>query len=164
MPHPWHRYWARNLDYMLCAAVLGFTTAMLYPEWLIKHGPGGEWLLILLVPLLWTFNEAWMLSTCGTTPGKWLVGITITDHQYKRLTFGCSLKRSFSVWLLGFGLGIPLVSFCCLVCGYMNLKREQSTLWDHHAGSLVVHGNVGKVRIVGAAILYFLIAFVSKAL
>jgi len=69
-----------------------------------------EFALGLAIPFVWLFLEALLLSTWGTTPGKWLFKTWVADAMGNRLSFMDALSRSFSVWFMGLGFGLPIVS------------------------------------------------------
>jgi uncharacterized RDD family membrane protein YckC len=144
-PRPWLRYWARTFDYFLCGLVFG-------PAFAISEGnkaDAGFFIAGLLTVLLWIPLEAASLSTIGTTPGKWLFNIRLSDQSGGRLPFTRALRRAFSIAKKGLGLGIPPVAFFTLVFSYYTLTRRGKTSWDQELGIVVRHGPVRAGRILG---------------
>lgn len=158
---PWVRYWARSCDIYLFAIPFGVLLGILYPP--IFNMP--EFLLGILMIFAWIFLEAWLLSTWGTTPGKWLLKTTVRASTGRKLTYSESLTRSFLVWVKGFGIGIPIVALITLVVAHARLKREGITSWDKEVGSMVTHERIGEFRTVVTAFLllgfFFLIMWGS---
>jgi uncharacterized RDD family membrane protein YckC len=50
-----------------------------------------------LVGCAWLFVEAMLLSACGTTMGKGLLGVTVRNADGSNLSFGAALGRAFAV-------------------------------------------------------------------
>ncbi len=137
--HPWTRYWARLFDYYIFGLIIGtFSFGFLskIPEIIIS---------IFLI-FLWVFFESLMLTAIGTTPGKSLFRIKITDSEGKHLDFSTSLTRSFNVWISGMGLGIPIISIFTLIFSYRKLKNEGATDWDRKLK--IIHYRLGPLRII----------------
>ncbi|MBI3211819.1 MAG: RDD family protein [Simkania negevensis] len=153
-PHPWVHYWARMLDYSLAMI---FCYSFLFP-FLFPHIVPFSLLLLFLPLFLWVFIEAFLLSSWGNTPGKWLFRIWVRDLSGKKLTFRNALNRSLSVWWLGLGAGAPIISFITMIVAYAKLTNSGMTSWDSRGGIEVLHQKVGAMRII-AAILYFLAYF-----
>ena len=130
---PWIRLFARLFDYALLCMIIwatGFSFADSYEHWI-------PWELLAWLPI-----EAALLSTWGTTPGKWLLKVKITPH----LRFEQALKRSLSVWMRGIGMGIPFVNFFCLLIAYKKLRLLKTTSWDRDAYTKVTCGHLGRFR------------------
>lgn len=102
----------------------------------------------ILVVFVWIFIEALLLSTWGNTPGKWLLKTTLRDSAGQKLAFHSGLRRSFSVWWKGLGLGLPIVAAITNILAYRKLTKEGVTSWDRQGGYLVTHEKIGPVRIV----------------
>jgi len=142
-PQPWLRFWARLLDYFwfsLCAWTLVST---------VLPAPALKWLLNLvisglpfnsLVFLLWVPVEAWMLSRKGTTPGKALLRIQITQLDGKLPTFQQALSRSFNVYVKGVALWLPLLPLFTMSWWRLRLMQKGTTSWDEMNETRVEHG------------------------
>lgn len=83
--------------------------------------------------------EACLLSTWGTTPGKWLYKITLRNQNGKKLTFSTALMRSFSVWLSGIGFCLPIISPITLIFSCYSLSKKGVTSWDRGLRCVVSH-------------------------
>jgi hypothetical protein len=75
------------------------------------------------------------------------VGIRITNESGERLGLAIALKRSFSVWIRGWGLGIPIVSLFTLIAAYTTLKRNGVTSWDRDFNCVVSHDEFSYLRL-----------------
>lgn len=98
--------------------------------------------------IAWTLIEPIFMSMFGTTLGKLLLGIHISDQNNQKLSIRAALKRSFSVWFYGFGLGIPLVNLFTFITAYSDLTKRGFTRWDR----------VGKIQVSYARLSAFKIA------
>lgn len=145
---PWVRYWARMIDYSICGFFIGLILGIISPSLLTMPAiPLG-----MLICFIWLFIEAFLLSTWGTTPGKWLLRIMISDSSGTRLSFNNAIKRSFFCWLTGLGTGFPLISLVTLIYSYRNLDGIGTTLWDTKSNSIVSHQKIGQPRAIVAAL------------
>jgi len=152
---PWHRFWARQFDYLAFAFAVGLFGPILLP------GTSGiqqaffnlhDALLGVILSALWIFPEAVLLSTFGTTPGKWLFYIRIHTEDGHRPSFAAAIKRSFQVWFLGMGLGIPIVSLFTMVAAHRRLVAEGASSWDRRNGLLPEHKTPSVKRLLIAGL------------
>lgn len=132
--NPWVRFFARLFDYsFICMCIWGL-------RHFFPFGPYEHWIPFEL--LLWVPIEALLLSTWGTTPGKWLLKVKITPH----LGFEAAIKRSLSVWIRGMGLGIPFVNFFCLLIAYQRLRLLKTTSWDIDSRTKITYGTISRLQ------------------
>jgi len=153
-PRQWVRFWARMFDYSLFFLVMGLILRTF--AFRIMMMGGSIYLMICL--FLWVFIEAFLLSTWGTTPGKWLLRTSIRSSNYQKLTFSDALNRSFSVWWLGMGAGLPIVFVITMIVASVKLSNMGQTTWDRRNDYHIKHRKVGTARTV-IIILYFLCYF-----
>lgn len=148
---PWVRHFARNFDYTVFLLIFAQILWIIYPPMVDKY---------FIIPLtlstfLWVFIESSMLSSWGTTPGKWLLSTKVRDSAGQKLTFSTALKRSFSVWWRGVAIGLPLVSLLTELRAYKNLKEKGVTTWDIEGGFLISYEEFGGLRLL-VMILFFI--------
>ena len=148
---PWVRYWARYFDYLLFSLVVGLVFSVVAPSLLDTP----EIFLNMLIVFIWVFVEASLLSTWGTTPGKWLLRTTLRDSAENKLTFYRALNRSFSVWWRGIGIGFPIVTLITLTVEHGKLTKEGVTTWDREGRFVVSHKKIGALRVI-VTILFFI--------
>ncbi len=153
---PWVRYFARTADFWICGFLVGVVTGI---AGLASDIP--QIVFGLVIPFLWIFIEALLLSTCGTTPGKWLFSTWVSDAMGNRLSFSNALSRAFSVWFMGLGLGLPIVNFITLIVSYVKLKNQGITSWDREGRYAVIHEGLSAVRITIAVLVIMGIAFLA---
>lgn len=130
---PWRRFFARLLDDYL------YTTLWVIFGLLVIHksptsDSGAAWTAAagLMAVLLMVFVEPLFLATWGTTPGKWLLGLSVRDNTGQKLSYGEGLYRTVQALWYGIGFWIPIYN---LIRGYKCYYdcREGKTLeweWD----------------------------------
>jgi len=141
--NPWIRCLARFFDYALFFLFLLSTR-----KWFHGQLPFGKYeRLIPFEFFVWIPIEAILLSTWGTTPGKFFLKTRLKAGKKNRLDFMTALRRSFSVWFRGLGMGIIGLNFFCLMIAYNKLKLLHITSWDRDDHILVTHYPIGRWRI-----------------
>ncbi|HCL01690.1 MAG TPA: hypothetical protein DHW61_04625 [Lachnoclostridium phytofermentans] len=133
---PWQRFWARGLDNILFILLVSFLLKKLLQAEIMEFQ---SFLIYLLAMFIWTFIEAILLCTWGTTPGKFLFNVTIRNADGEKLGFVSALKRSLLVWIYGIGFGIPVISIIGLISQYKKLTKMKSTTWDRKMKVIVRH-------------------------
>ena len=96
--NPWQRFWARWLDVSLAAGAAAIFLALVFHTGAAVGSSrviGGVsrmigWVLVLAI-------EPLLLSTWGTTPGKWLMGLELRDHAGKKLSYREGFWRTWGV-------------------------------------------------------------------
>ena len=155
-PAPWRRYFARMFDAVILGAliwmVLGLAFAALSTQmYQTFFGTGGladnPLLSTMMTFALMMPVEALMLGLSGTTAGKWVFGMRVTDSRGCAIGFSDALRREGAVFLRGLGLGIPIVSLFTLVSGYNALTKSGFTTWDRGEPWIVTYRRSGAVQI-----------------
>lgn len=146
--HPWIRYWARTIDIMLFTVLSGYFIA-LAPIHVLRVIGGNEYIISLF---LWVIVEALLISTWGSTPGKFLLGIIIRDNDGNKLSFTNSINRSASVWFFGMGCGISFIELIANFISYKRLSDKGMTRWDQNGKYQVVHTKLSMIKIIIAII------------
>ena len=128
-PHPWRRFLARMLDFQLYGWLVTlvwngllnqpFITGLLYD--LLKAAAA---LGIMFLA------ESLFLSFSGTTPGKWIFGISVCNQDGKKLTFSQGMRRTGKVLVWGMGLQLPLVDLYRKYRSYKTYVDGQELFWD----------------------------------
>lgn len=143
---PWVRFWARHLDMIVWTMGLGVILTNVAPSILEADIPDA--VLCMGFWFSWIPIEAFLLSSWGTTPGKWLLKIKVRDSAGEKLTFSSALNRSFAVWWSGLAIGFPLAQVLSFTLAYNNLKRDEVTSWDRMGGFVVSHERIGIWRVI----------------
>jgi len=156
---PWIRFWARMIDYNLFTIILAIIVLIVYPP--AYEMPDLVFGMITL--FIYTFIEAAMLSSWGTTPGKAFFKIRLRNKDDSKLSYNDALYRSWQVVFKGLGLGLPIISLITLINAFFRLKNEKITSWDKEGEYVVSHQTIGLLRvIIPITILIFIIFIVAS--
>jgi hypothetical protein len=169
--HPFRRFWARVFDYGIVTVIVSYATGYHPPQpvegeaflesWarLMEAAASPEAELyartLLYAMLGWHAVEAVLIYLIGTTPGKALFGIRVSNDEDGRLSPRISFARSYYVYAAGMGFYLPFLMLIGMVFGLIRLLASGRCLWDHHLGSRVEHAPLGIVRIVLAIFAVF---------
>ena len=126
--HPWRRYFARILDYLLVNASALFVLVVVFR--IRPFSSGAFRLLGFASAFLSTPILAYCVSKWGTTAGKWAFGIRLESVNGAKLSYENAFHREWSVLWYGFGLTVPIVSLILLLKAR---KRENNGIaqpWD----------------------------------
>lgn len=126
---PWQRFFARGIDLfmgaILPALILLFVCKenIFCWEWMIFCG-----ICCLLMPFIW---EPVFLCLWGTTPGKFIFGIRVTDYNGGRLSYVQALERTCSVMCYGVGFQIPVLNLYRGYRSYKKCRNAEKMEWDY---------------------------------
>ena len=162
-PRPWRRFLARVFDNALIGIVLWFLISFVAFAISIEAGTGvldfissiygrllnGSITLAMMIPI-----QASLISFTGGSPGKWLCGVRVRNHDGTRLGFGAALYREVKVWLIGFGAGLPLISLFALVQAHNAVRDSGTADWDDTNDTVVacLPAKGGRQVLIGFAI------------
>jgi uncharacterized RDD family membrane protein YckC len=146
------RFWARWFDLYLFAGIW----------WIAMYSSGRDigatltspW-VILLQYVPWFVLETFLLHRFATTPGKWLLGLTLVNNDGSLLSLGEATRRSARVLFIGLGFGWGLLALICQIMAYFTTKRLGRPLWDHAGGHRVTAAPLHPLRIVFYVIFLF---------
>lgn len=129
-PHPWRRWLARGLDNALLEILFLFVWCVPLHHFLSGVGDLATTVVGVILMLL---VEPVMLHFFGTTPGKWLMGISIRNEDGEKPSWGQAWLRTWGVLRWGHGFYIPIYS---IYRGYRCYKAEmagETQEWDQEA-------------------------------
>lgn len=158
---PWVRYGARFVDFVVGATATCLVMLLAAPA--VLGWP--EIALNMIFPLYWVFVESAFLASWGTTPGKWLLRVTVRNGDGSKLTLRQAVTRSFRVWWRGLGTGFPLAELFTNIVAYRKLTEVGKTTWDRDGGHVVTHRQVGVLRgLIASSILvgFVLLVLIGK--
>ncbi|WDZ75104.1 RDD family protein [Ensifer adhaerens] len=131
---PWPRFWARFIDNFLFVPLLAAGIGV----WAVFYAPSiylrvvsvpGVLFGLMLLPLV-ALVLAISMAITGTTPGKAIMGVRVpVPAGHDRFSF--FLGREFMVWVVGLGLGIPLVSLFTQIRQHRRLALGQPASYDN---------------------------------
>jgi len=146
--HPWMRFSARIIDYLLFAFVLQWMHLFRMSVW--EHVP--SFFFPVVVTFLWIFVEAMLLHLFGTTIGKWIFGIEIIDRFLKKPGYWSACLRSLSVWCNGVGTGFFLIAPATFAVSYVRLRRDGIAPWDRMGKFHTIHAKIESRRMLTAGL------------
>ena len=126
---PWRRFFARALDEALCTALW----VMLLLAMNCNPATGGapmRFVHALMGSLIQLGLEPLFLSKLGTTPGKWLLGLSVTDADGSYLSYGAAATRLLCVWWYGNALDIPPLNLYRLYKSYDACDKGEVLPWE----------------------------------
>lgn len=130
IPHPFVRYVARSVDYLICQLLV-----MLIWNVLLHQISGNSFLENLIktffATALMLFLEPLCISLFRTTPGKQIFGITLSNLSGEKLTYKEAFQRTEKVIFWGLGWNIPIFSLYRLYKSYGQCVESQSMEWDY---------------------------------
>ncbi|MDX2164230.1 MAG: RDD family protein, partial [Gammaproteobacteria bacterium] len=154
---PWVRFWARGLDISLYSLIITFAFPSLvnFSIYMQEH-IAIQWYsffqqiaaLGLISLAVYIIFESLLLSTFGTTLGKWLFRVSLKTADDKKLSFTLALKRTFLMYFRGLALLLPFLSIITLIYAYASLSSSGSTSWDKECHTVITHQRIGFLRIV----------------
>jgi|GEM_PF-272650 len=162
----WRRYFARQIDYIICAFLLSFmlaawsTTGQSLPSTInsAMNNPNlssvqqtANWTIV--GTFFWVILEPICLSMFGTTLGKALFRLRLVSDNIEPNYWG----RSVAVWLLGMGGGIPVISAFFMLNAAAKLKKNGQTEWDKRTGFSVEAESLSILRRASLTVLIVLL-------
>lgn len=170
---PWSRWFARIIDYTVFIAILISFIHLFSPSLIVWFNDlsnavfadvdTGYFIFAVFLSfvacLSWVPIEALLLSTAGSTLGKWLLQISILDSAGEKLTYLDALERSFNVWLRGMACGVFILSFVANYNAYKELKAERISSWDKVSDTAVLHERIGPLRFAVISIFFIQSSF-----
>lgn len=118
---PWRRYFARCMDMEVCSLVMRAVFYDYLNSQVVSLAAGFA-LLLLLEPL--------MLHCFGTTLGKWIFGMSVTDGEERRLSYGDAVERTWTVIWEGQAMNIPVISWYFLYKNYSLCEEGEPLPWE----------------------------------
>lgn len=127
---PWRRYFARSLDLMLCRVVPALLIVSVFglnvdlSNWFLR-------ILMLAVGMAMMFAvEPFLLRFFGTTPGKWMLGLSVESVDGGRLSLAEARERTSGVLWKGLGLSVPGVELATLIISCCKHSKGEELSWE----------------------------------
>ena len=143
--HLIRRFVARWLDLFVYAAFWWLTL------YLSGRNIGAAWTnpwLMLIMYLPWFAVEAWLIQRFGTTPGKWLMGLSVSNDDGSRLALKASIWRSIRVLVTGIGFGWAWLSPLCQTMSWFTARRVGRPVWDFLGGHKVTAKELNPFKLI----------------
>lgn len=162
MDEAWKRFFARFIDVFFFSLIFGFILGLLIVRFSLDFSLD-ELGNFSSVPILffWVFVETLLLSTWGTTPGKFLFNITLKNAQGKKPDMVAAYKRSFLVYICGMMAGLPGISLMTMAYGLIAVINKGSTFWDRQGQFELTFRKISNTRMTIIVLLIVLIFAIS---
>lgn len=164
-PGPMRRIMARSFDIALYTLLWELLLAVAFrmnltegvtksPSLLMQWLEGGAVLVCIML------FEPLFLRWWGTTPGKWALGIRVTDDKGVRLSYRDALSRCGTLLIYGYGLHIPILTFVRQVRSLAEVFRGEEPLWEWDS-RLQLH-SPGRLRAVALSLFCLALLGISQ--
>ncbi|MBJ6749899.1 RDD family protein [Geomonas anaerohicana] len=160
---PWRRFWARRLDIILFSytcLVLLFLIDENLASWFIETKGAFLVFSVLVLPFS-LLLEAYTLWAVGTTPGKWLLNISLHKQNGASLTFKDTLHRGILIWVKGYALGVPLIEAITMAVAADRIDKGGSASWDDAIAIDVRYGQLNSCKVVVLCIVLSVFIFTT---
>lgn len=127
---PWRRLFAREFDWMLLSTLWVLFLMLAFRVNFSDRSAGLEFFNFLVTFVLCLLLEPAMLHFFGTTPGKWILGLSVTDNDGEKLEYGDAVSRYWLVFSKGQGYSIPFYSLWRLWKSY-EVCDTQTLEWEY---------------------------------
>lgn len=127
--HPWRRFFARGLDVAIYATIWS-AISYLALRWNTSASSSLRFLEIVIAFIMMLLLEPVLLSTLGTTPGKWLFGLQVRRYTGQKLSYLDALIRTWMVIQYGEGFSIPIYNIYRLYKSYKTCADNEELPWD----------------------------------
>lgn len=146
------RFWARWFDLSLYAGIWWIVMWATGRD--IRGTLGNTWIVFShYIP--WFILEIFFIQHFGSTPGKWLLGLKVTNLDNSLLNLAAATRRSARVLFTGIGFGWGLLSLFCQVLSYFTAKRLGRPLWDYAGAHQVTSVPLRPERLIVLVFVFF---------
>ena len=159
--HPVRRFLARITDYQIFIVLVQFVLVVICKARPIPSAVNS--IISFAIPFLLIPIESFMLSKWGTTPGKWLFGLSVWDRNGYTLSYEEAKTRTWRVLKEGCGFGIPGYSLYRLYKSYMQYGDVELD-WDRDVEYEYHSWKAGRKLSVVAAVVALISLSVSSVL
>lgn len=128
---PWRRFFARSLDCFIYSVSWAVFLSLVFKVNMGARSTGENLLDSIVAILLLIFIEPVMLAWFGTTPGKWLLGLRVTNNDDRRLTYNKALSRTWTVFWRGMGLDLPIYNLVRQWKSYNACDAGETLDWEY---------------------------------
>lgn len=127
---PWRRFFARNFDFFMYGVLLMTIQMLVFNINIANRTSTGNIIDTFLTFLPMILLEPLLLKLFGTTPGKWLLGLYVTDEWGKKLSYVDGLSRILTIFWRGYGLNIPIYNLIRQYKSYSDCAAGETLDWE----------------------------------
>ena len=139
---PIRRLLARGIDYMAYFFLSSILLTAVFRVNISQESGGAGMLAGILSVLMMLFLEPLLLRLFGSTLGKFVLGLSVTDREEGRLSYPAGLLRTWNVFLYGLGLNIPIVHLYRLWKSYKACDQGETLPWEEDSALRLREGKV----------------------
>ena len=129
-PYPWRRFFAFEVDYFIAAALCLLVLYTVRQLQGYALDDGSSILRSLTITFFEGIGEAVLLSTVGTTPGKWAFGLCVREANGEKLLFQQAALRVLKRFVYGVACGVPLLNLWRLCVSHWACANGEVLPWD----------------------------------
>lgn len=133
---PWRRFFARYLDLFVYESVITLAGIFLFrmtPQQ--TYNLSLLWTLLSVVVMM--VLEPMLLYRFGTTFGKWVFGLRITDPDGRLPDYEQVRRRTWGVLWWGHGLFLPVFSLVRMAISYHDASQDRDSHWEDETVQLL---------------------------
>ena len=127
---PWRRFLARTLDLYLLEVIWGIFLGIVLNINIAERLSILRLLDLFVAEGLMLVLEPLFLHFTGTTPGKWILGLSVSSADGARLSLADAFARTFEVLSMGMGFGIPVYSLIRTWKSYSACTGGEVLSWE----------------------------------
>lgn len=139
---PIRRFFARGLDFLIYTIIWKTFIMLICGRDLTDVGFWGILANAFMIFVIMTLCESLLLSCFGTTVGKWILGIRVTNVDEGKLTFSEACGRCVRVIFSGYGLGIPIYELYRQLESYKTCKNGEPLSWEENSSIVLKDKNI----------------------
>lgn len=128
---PWRRYLARSFDFSLYAMLFQFFLYIVGRVSPLHDWTGVEEIICDICAMaMMLFIEPFLISRFGTTPGKALFGLHVTDIGGGRLSYSAAFSRTAGAMWRGSACLIPIYAWVRRWKSYVACRDGEALPWE----------------------------------
>lgn len=127
---PWRRFFARTLDMTLLGVLPVAAATFAFRLNFDTASTGVSIIRTVTALVLAILLEPLALHYFGTTPGKWLLGLSVESVNGGRLSVAEARRRTTGVLIYGMGLDIPIVGLVLEIISWRRHANGQQLRWE----------------------------------
>lgn len=146
------RFFARLYDLFIYAFFLSSVMILIFHINVSSFSIFQIFIFMLGVLVFMLFVEPLLLSTTGTTFGKFIYGLKLESSEEEVLSYGEALRRTFEVLKFGIGIFVPYYNLKHYYEEYKYLIEEEKVPWDglgiYKSKDGIVYQNIGTLLVL----------------
>lgn len=156
---PWRRLFARLLDDFLYGSLWGvFGLLVIHKSPVTDTGARWSACAAFVSVILMVLIEPLFLSTWGTTPGKWLLGLSVRNNTGQKLSYGEGVWRTVQALWYGLGFWIPIYSLVRGYKSYYDCTDGKTLEWEWDSELQLKDTDAWRAVAAAVAVVFLLLA------